>query len=208
MITRILTLSIVWALSGFALAGEAETQAHMASIKSDPAALLAAIDAGRQRASLCRYCHGETGSSERDYIPNLAGQNATYLVHQLEQFISGARKQSVMEGLAKNISMEDRVNLVLFYSSSKPSRRFDIQGDIALGRVGFEGYCMACHGPTGKGQGNAPRLASQPQTYLKQTLSNLKLHTDDRTVKEMEPILNAIDAKMITDISAYLAAID
>lgn len=208
MITRILALTIVWALSGFAQADEAVTQAHMAKVQSDPAALKAAIEAGRERASLCRYCHGETGSSERDYIPNLAGQDEAYLVHQLEQFISGARKQSVMEGLAKNISMEDQVNLVLFYANNKPTRRFDIQGDIAQGRIGFESYCAACHGPVGKGQGKAPRLASQPQTYLKQTLSNLKMHTDDRSVKEMEPILNAIDNKMITDISAYLAAID
>ena len=208
MIKKILILSTFWLLSTLAGASEADSLAYMKGIQSDPAALQAAIEAGRQRASLCRYCHGETGSSERDYIPNLAGQDPTYLVHQLEQFISGARKQSVMEGLAKNITMEDRVNLVLFYSSNKPVRRFDIQGDIAQGRVGFEGYCMACHGPAGKGQGNAPRLASQPQTYLKQTLSNLKLHSDERTVQEMEPILNAIDAKMIVDISAYLAAID
>lgn len=203
-----LAFSILMFASGLSIASEDDTQAYMASIQQDPKALASAITAGEKRASLCRYCHGETGSSERDYIPNLAGQSPAYLVHQLEQFIAGTRKQSVMEGLAKNITMEDRVNLVLFYASNKPVRRFDIQGDIASGKSNFENYCQACHGAAGKGQDTIPRLATQPQTYLKQTLLNLKLHSDDRTVVEMEPILNAVDAKMITDISAYLAAID
>ncbi len=208
MIRIIMVFALLMFTAGYSVSDEGDTQAYMASIQKDPKALEAAIAAGQKRASLCRYCHGETGSSERDYIPNLAGQNPEYLVHQLEQFIAGTRKQSVMEGLAKNITMEDRVNLVLFYSSNKPVRRFDIQGDISLGKASFENYCLACHAAAGKGQGNAPRLASQPQTYLKQTLSNLKAHSAERRVVEMEPILNAVDEKMITDISAYLAAID
>jgi len=57
----------------------------------------------------CSACHGATGKSMIPIYPNLAGQQAAYIVKQLKDFQSGARKDptmSAMAGLAKGHEQE------------------------------------------------------------------------------------------------------
>lgn len=202
-------VSLVAILSSvFSFASEKEGLDLLAKIKGDPVSLNKAINAGQIRSSLCGYCHGDEGTSQRNYIPNLAGQNVEYLIHQFELFSSGVRKQSVMEELSRGISVEDRVNLSLYFSSKMPIRKFDVQGDAGKGEVAFAKNCESCHGAGGLGNKRIPRLSSQPQVYLVQTLTNLKSGNQIRTVPEMAGVLTILDDKLITDISAYLAAIE
>lgn len=48
----------------------------------------------------CTACHGATGVSIAPTYPNLAGQKATYIVKQLKDFQSGARKDPTMTAMA------------------------------------------------------------------------------------------------------------
>lgn len=52
----------------------------------DPAAKQEAMRAGRNRALLCSYCHGDDGNSVKPEVPNLAGQNPVYLLDQIGKF--------------------------------------------------------------------------------------------------------------------------
>jgi cytochrome c553 len=52
----------------------------------------------------CAACHGANGMSVAEYIPNLAGQRASYLAIQLRAFKSGARKSEVMQAIASQLS--------------------------------------------------------------------------------------------------------
>ena len=49
-----------------------------------PAKLKQAIQEGKKRVSLCSLCHGRDGNSKRENVPNLAQQNARYLLQQFE----------------------------------------------------------------------------------------------------------------------------
>ena len=75
--------------------------------------------AGKSKSAVCVACHGPTGTSPNPLWPNLAGQKAPYMVKQLKDFKSGARKDPIMEPMASPLSDQDMENLAAFYSSQK-----------------------------------------------------------------------------------------
>jgi len=75
--------------------------------------------AGKSKSAVCMACHGPTGTSSNPMWPNLAGQKAPYLVKQLKDFKSGARKDPVMAPMAAPLSDQDMENLAAYYSSQK-----------------------------------------------------------------------------------------
>jgi cytochrome c553 len=85
------------------------------------ASALAAGDAaaGKSKSAVCGACHGPDGNSMNGMWPNLAGQKAPYLVKQLKDFKSGARKDPVMAPMAAPLSAQDMENLAAFYASQK-----------------------------------------------------------------------------------------
>lgn len=48
----------------------------------------------------CAGCHGNLGKTAIPTHPNLAGQNAAYIVMQLKDFQTGARKNPTMNAMA------------------------------------------------------------------------------------------------------------
>jgi cytochrome c553 len=61
----------------------------------------------------CSTCHGADAQGAFDF-PRLAGQNATYVVRQLEAIQSAARAAPVMHGIVQNLSTEDMVSVAEF----------------------------------------------------------------------------------------------
>ncbi len=72
--------------------------------------------AGKAKSGSCAGCHGQMGKAGNPVWPNLAGQNAAYLVKQLKDFKSGARKDPMMAGMAAALSDADMDNLAAYYS--------------------------------------------------------------------------------------------
>lgn len=77
---------------------------------------------GKQRVDQlgCAACHGPDGGGANPpvaNVPRLAGQHADYLVHALEQYRSGERKNAIMSGMAANLTDEDRADIAAFYAS-------------------------------------------------------------------------------------------
>lgn len=77
------------------------------------------IAAGKAKSATCAACHGAEGISAIPMYPNLAGQKKAYLVKQLKDFKSGARKDPVMGAMAMPLSDEDIANVAAYYSSKK-----------------------------------------------------------------------------------------
>ena len=75
--------------------------------------------AGKSKAAVCAACHGADGNSANAMWPKLAGQHAAYLVKQLKDFKSGARKDPMMAPMAKPLSDQDMENLAAYYASQK-----------------------------------------------------------------------------------------
>lgn len=76
-----------------------------------------AIEAGKTKAAVCAACHGQTGEAIAPQWPNLAGQHASYLVHALEQYQSGARQDAVMGPLVANLSADDIADLAAYFAA-------------------------------------------------------------------------------------------
>jgi cytochrome c553 len=67
-------------------------------------------------AATCVACHGQNGIAVSPVWPTLAGQHESYLVHALNQYRDGTRKQAVMAQMAAPLTDEDVAVLARFYS--------------------------------------------------------------------------------------------
>jgi len=74
---------------------------------------------GETKSESCKACHGANGNSENSTFPNLAGQYASYIVHALEGYANGTRRNAIMQGFAATLSAEDREDLAAWYASQK-----------------------------------------------------------------------------------------
>ncbi len=63
-------------------------------------------DDGKSKSVTCAACHGAAGISANPLWPNVAGQNAPYLVAQLKAFKEGSRKNPLMTSQAMMLSDE------------------------------------------------------------------------------------------------------
>lgn len=137
------------------------------------------IEAGKSKAILCSACHGQDGNSINPDWPSLAGQHEKYLTNALTAYKNGTRNNAVMGPLAMSLSDKDIENIAAFYNSlSMIIKDFDLtlakKGE-ALYRGGNNkgvAACIACHGPTGKGNPGAgyPAIAGQHAQYTKLAL--------------------------------------
>src|SRR4030081_3534773 len=78
--------------------------------------------AGKDKAELCTACHGETGISQTENIPSLAGQPDQFLQWQLVFFRGGSRKNEQMQPIAEQISNEDIRSLCAYFASLTPPK--------------------------------------------------------------------------------------
>ena len=137
--------------------------------------------AGKDLASTCLACHGETGNSLVPDFPNVAGQHEKYLLKQLKEIQSGDRPAPTMVGLLDPMSEQGLADIAAYYASQRRTFGAASADLVELGeniyRAGIPrkhvAACTACHAPDGKGNGPAafPSLAGQWPGY---TVSQLK----------------------------------
>lgn len=180
--------------------------AEMSIIKSDPALLEQALANGKERALLCGNCHGKNGNSVRDYIPNLASQNAAYLFNQFELFATGERKDYVMGRLAKGFSREDKINIALYFSAMPVEPREQPVAATAKGEKIYQSYCFTCHQKDGHGDGSYPRIAGQPYQFLIKTLNGFAGDSNKRVNSPMTMIVANMNEQQLKEVAAYVAS--
>ena len=142
--------------------------------------------AGQTKAGACAACHGLDGNSADPQYPRLAGQHERYIWRQLRLFHSGERQNAIMSGMAAGLSEQDMRDIGAYFATqhanagvaddtviktgSNIDKKFYQVGEALFrgGRVA-DGVpaCLACHGPTGRGNpGPAyPALAGQHAGY-------------------------------------------
>lgn len=165
-----------------------------------------AYAAGQERAVFCNYCHGENGTSKRPHIPNLASQNPIYLFHSFEKFASGERVDYVMSKLAKSLTLEDRVNIAVYFSQQKaaPSAVNAEPELVKHGGALFQRTCTACHGDQAQGKETMPRLAGQPDEYIRKALTRFRANDPSRAGSVMIGIASQLSDADITSLAAFL----
>jgi cytochrome c553 len=83
-----------------------------------PVSQAADLEAGKAKvATVCAACHGATGVSVSDTIPNLAAQRAGYLEAQLKVLKDGTRKNPVMNAIAAQLSPTDIANVAAYFAA-------------------------------------------------------------------------------------------
>ncbi len=74
--------------------------------------------AGKAKVDMvCAACHGATGVSVSDTIPNLAGQKTVYLENQLKAMKEGTRKNAIMNAIASQLSTDEIANVAAFFAA-------------------------------------------------------------------------------------------
>ena len=176
-------------------------------VLADEGRLAAAIEAGRERGTFCFYCHGEDGNSRRPHVPKLAGQNPVYLLDQIERFATGARRTTYMQALARRFTDEDKLNLVIYFSS-QPLR--PAGGDPALAVRGepiYRSRCIGCHGLDGRGRRGYARLAGQQPEYLFRTLREFRDPGGRRDSPVMRTMVQGLSDGELRALAHYLASL-
>jgi len=201
----------------FVLTALVSLQANSASLVDGDAA------AGKSKAVTCGACHGSEGNSVNAAWPNLAGQNANYLVAQMKAFQPGEndapalRSDPLMTNMATSLSDEDIRDLAVYFEGL-PAAVNSVADDStvataeALYRGGNEeskaAACLACHGPTGRGNPAAtyPALNGQHAAYTAKQLHDYASGTrqSDGKTKIMRDIAARLSDDDIKAIASYL----
>ncbi len=163
----------------------------------------------------CFLCHGANGESTSEVFPRLAGQNAEYIAKQLEAFKSGTRKSSTMADMVAKLTPDEMLALGHYYQKMTLPR--EEAKDPQLAGVGsyiyhngnkFSGLpsCASCHGASGEGSANLPRLASQFSGYLYTQLKqfNKRERTNDNAV--MHSIADKMTELEMAAVAEYLSS--
>jgi cytochrome c553 len=186
-----------------------------------PNLLLAQGDAaaGQAKSALCGSCHGVDGNSPLAMNPKLAGQNARYMVKQLQDFKSGARAGAIMASMVLSLSDQDMEDIAAWYSSQQPT----IQGadpeliELAerLYRAGNSeiavAACSACHSPTGKGNAPAgfPSLSGQHAEYTLQQLKDFRSGVRQNDGSEMmRTVVERLTDKELEALASYVSGLN
>ena len=175
-----------------------------------------AMTAGEERMLLCGSCHGADGNAKNPEYPNLASQNPAYIAEQMAKFKDGRRKSFVMEALVKSFTMEDKINLALYFTSQKLKPVAEANAALAAkGEAKFKEVCARCHGENGRGEAGYARLAGQQIGYVTMTLKRFRDNARNardfdetkRTDARMEQVTQFLTDEEIEGLAHYIALI-
>ena len=174
-------------------------------------------DAGQRKSVTCGACHGPDGNSVNPMWPSLAGQHAQYVYKQLQAFKNGTRKDVLMSGQAMMLSDDDMRDLAVYFEGqtaaakavADPStvdkgerlyRGGDSESDVSA--------CLACHGPTGRGNPAAsyPSIHGQYATYTAKQLRDYASGTrvSDGPTRVMRDISKRLSEEDIQAVASYI----
>lgn len=209
--TLILSLGLVVAAAAAIADDDAPFEWSRASLE-----LIAAGDpvrgeeiAGKVR---CSKCHGETGISEDDETPSIAGQVRAYTYKQLVDFKSGLRDSSDMTKAVRKLSKDDMADLAAYFATQTPEPPAVTEPVPRLVAFGDESRlllpCAVCHGEKGEGWGDqVPSLAGQKIDHLVETMTAYR--TGERANDEfarMRFIAGQLTPDEINEVAVFYAA--
>ena len=215
-VTNIFLLGSVFLSTAFVQADETDINSMLNYIETrlgDENARQKAIEDAEERTLLCKYCHGSDGNSLQPDVPNLAGQNAKYLLEQIEKFATRQREDSVMSELAAKFSPEDKVNVAIFYHSMPVKTQTVDEKKAAKGQILYYSVCNKCHGLEGHGNQKLARLAGQKAGYVMKVLKNFRNNANNPAARLesnrksliMEPVAKDLSDEQIESVAAYVA---
>ena len=166
--------------------------------------LVGSVADGQVKSAVCAACHGVDGNSITAEWPSLAGQHAAYTVRQLRAYQTGERDDVLMTNFAVELSEQDMLDLAAYYEDQAiipggaDPELVSLGESIYRSGIAERGVvaCIACHGPSGKGNPLAayPMLQGQHATYTANTLRAYAAGTrrSDATSNQMMRTITAL----------------
>ena len=183
--------------------------------------------AGQAKAGTCAACHGADGNSSDAQYPKLAGQHERVILKQLKAFKSGDRENPIMMPMASSLSEQDMRDVGAYFATQKATAGVADDSKVAEGKphagekywqVGERLWragnpkanipaCMACHGPTGRGNPGAayPALTGQHAQYTSARLNYFRTGSDKAktTSGTMVDIAKRLSDEEIQGLATY-----
>lgn len=166
----------------------------------------------------CAGCHTESGNSDDEKIPNIAGFSATTTNDIFTTYKEGDRigakykpeggDETDMNEIAKGISESDLKLIAQYYAGKKFENRSN-KTDPKLVKAGaklHEKNCDKCHSDGGtNAEDDAAILSGQWMAYLRKEFKNIK--SGDRIMpKKMMKKMEKLDDDEIESLIHYYAA--
>jgi cytochrome c553 len=174
-------------------------------------------EAGQSRSVTCAACHGPDGNSANAAWPSIAGQNAPYILKQLQAYKSGSRSDPLMTSQAMPLSEQEMRDLAVYYASQNAAPKAVAAPEtVNKGEALYRGgdlenriaACLACHGPTGRGNPAAayPLLKGQHATYTATQLRNYASgqRKSDGPTRVMRDIAARLEEDDILAVASYI----
>jgi cytochrome c553 len=170
------------------------------------------IGRGATLAQQCAICHGPTGVSRAD-SPNLAGQYASAIYKELQDFQTGARVNAIMSPFALRLSNQDMIDLASYYAYLPRLPAYHPAGALPLSRIVVNGAplrgiapCGACHGALDNKAGS-PWLEGQSAVYIKSQLEAFGSgERRNDTSEQMRNIARRMTPEEIEEAAQYYAS--
>jgi cytochrome c553 len=176
------------------------------------------IEAGKQKSIVCSACHGQDGNSLNPLWPSLAGQHKQYTSNTLKAYLNGTRVNLVMQTQLMRLTEQDFDDIASYYNAQIMQKK---DYDYELAKKGESLYrggnsatgvaaCIACHGPTGRGNPGAgyPSIAGQHAQYTEDALKQYKNSERKAVLNDMMQSLAArLTAEEIEAVSEYIQAL-
>ena len=157
------------------------------------------------KAQACAACHGQNGvPTDPKTIPNIWGQEKSYLVKQLHDYRSGDRDDPIMSPIAKQLAQEDLRKIAAYFAA----KSWPMQSAAAATVPPPKGIaqCQPCHQPNFEGGPPAPRLAGLSYEYLLAAMRSFA--ADIRTNNEdMPKFMRALTDSELEAMARYLSAL-
>lgn len=187
---------------------KADLAARLKEVEASPALREPIYRTGRKVAAFCANCHGDGGNSVKPEVPNLAGQNAYYLLRQLREFgDTQGRTGEFKRRLVNAMSADEKVGMVVFYSAQEVT--FKPSVEAALVKKGERLYaksCADCHEGDGRGTSDHSRIAGQQTVYLTNSLKAYRDKPSPRLDRQMALELKSMSDADIAAIVAFVSS--
>jgi cytochrome c553 len=155
------------------------------------------VQAGEPLTAVCGSCHGARGVGQDPMVPNLAGQEPTYLVNAIKAYRSKERSH---DDMVADKSDEEIDSIAAFYS---------VQAAGSVTETGEQtteviAKCERCHGrAAGESTMVVPALNGQKQDYL---LRVMKQYRDgERGSSMMHKMSSGYSDELLEEIATYYA---
>ena len=157
--------------------------------------------AGKQALAACAKCHGENGIGSGPVNPNLAGQDATYMLNALRAYKAATRDDETMTAKVKTFSDDELKAFAVYYAGLDPQPLGILK---PLGPDEWAEKCDRCHGVNGNSvRPEVPALAAQRVEYLEEAIKAYR--SGVRTSPEMAAMSSILTDDDIAGLAAHYA---